>query len=143
MIFSVSNDGIQWVLDFGPHSVGIIVKDLDQNTTISSEKIPLAVWQLLLSQRQDFLNNHQPRVPVTPNWEGTMEMRDEVLSSEGAQDLDSNSYQISDLEDIEFNWEKSHLDMDTVFRLGIDNPFSPTTFDNLSMREGSIENPIV
>ena len=33
--------------------------------------------------------------------------------------------------------------MDTVFRLGIDNPFSPTTFDNLSMREGSIENPIV
>ena len=72
-----------------------------------------------------------------------MEMRDEVLSSEGAQDLDSSSYQISDLEDIEFNWEKSHLDMDTVFRLGIDNPFPPTTFDNLSMRAGSIENPFV
>ena len=36
-----------------------------------------------------------------------MEMRDEVLSSVGAQDLDTSSYQVSDLEDIEFNWENS------------------------------------
>ena len=34
-----------------------------------------------------------------------MEMRDEVLSSVGAQDWDTSSYQVSDLEDIEFNWE--------------------------------------
>ena len=71
-----------------------------------------------------------------------MEMRDEVLSSVGAQDLDTSSYQVSDLKDLEFNWENSKLDMDTVFRLGIDTPFSPTTFDDLSM-EGSVENPIV
>ena len=32
--------------------------------------------------------------------------------------------------------------MDAVFRPGIDTPFSPTTFDDLSM-EGSFENPIV
>ena len=32
-------------------------------------------------------------------------MRDEVLSSVGAQDLDTSSYQVSDLEDIEFKWE--------------------------------------
>ena len=32
--------------------------------------------------------------------------------------------------------------MDAVFRPGIDTPFSPTTFDDLSM-EGSVENPIV
>ena len=31
--------------------------------------------------------------------------------------------------------------MDAVFRPGIDNPFSPTTFDDLSM-EGSVEIPI-
>ena len=86
MIFSVSNDGIQWTLDFGPDSVTIAVNDLDQNITISSQEIPLAAWQLLLSQRQDFLNNHLARVPITPNQEGTMEMRDEVLSSVGAQD---------------------------------------------------------
>ena len=71
MVFSVSNDGIQWILDCGPDSVTIAVKDLDQNLTISSQEIPLAAWQLLLSQRQDFLNNHMPRVPITENQEGT------------------------------------------------------------------------
>ena len=71
-----------------------------------------------------------------------MEMRDEVLSSVGAQDLDTSSYQVSDLEDIEFNWENSQLEMDAVFRPGIDTPFSPTLFDDSTM-EGSVENPIV
>ena len=140
MIFSVSSDGIQWTLDFGPDSLTIAVNDLDQNITISSQEIPLAAWQLLLAQRQDFLNNHLARVPITPNQEGTMEMRDEVLSSVGAQDLDTSSYQVSDLEDIEFNWESSHL---SVFRPGIDTPFSPTVFDDLLMGDGSVENPIV
>ena len=123
MISSVSNDGIQWTLDFGPDSVTIAVYDLDQNTAINSQIIPLAAWQLLLSQRQDFLNNHLARVPITPNQEGTMEMREEVLSSVGAQDLDTSSYQVSNLEDIEFNWEDTQLDMDAVFRPGIDTPF--------------------
>ena len=83
MIFSVSNDGIQWTLDFGPDSVTIAVNDLDQNIAISSQELPLAAWQLLLSQRQDFLNNHRARVPFTPNQEGTMAMREEALSSVG------------------------------------------------------------
>ena len=103
MIFSVSNDGIQWTLHFRLDSVIIAVIHLDQNITISSQETFLAAWQLLLSQRQDFLNNHLALVPITPNQEGTMEMRDEVLSSVGAQDLDTSSYQVSDLEDIEFN----------------------------------------
>ena len=70
-------------------------------------------------------------------------MREEVLSSVGAQDLDTSSYQVSDLEDIKFNWEESQLDLDTVFRPGIDTPFSPTTFDDLLMGDGSVENSIV
>ena len=143
MIFSVSNDGIQWTLDFRPDSVTIAVNDLNQNVTVSSQEIPLAAWQLLLSQRQDFLNNHLARVPITPNQEGTMEMRDEVLSSVGAQELDTSSYQVSDLEDREFNWENSQLDMDAVFRPGIDTPFSPTTFGDLLMGDGSVGKPIV
>ena len=143
MIFSFSSDGIQWTLDIGPDSVTIAVNDLDQNKTISSQEIPLASWQLLLAQRQDFLNNHLARVPSTPNQEGTMQMRDEVLSSVGAQDLDTSSYQVSDLEDIEFNWENSQLDMDSVFRPGIDTPFSPTKIDDLLTGVGSVENPIV
>ena len=142
MIVSVFNDGIQWILDFGLDSVNISVNDLVQKIAISSQKKPLAAWQLLLSQGQDFLDNHLPRVPITRKQEGTMEMRDEVLSNVGAQDLDTSSDQVSDLEDIEFNWENSQLDMDAVFRPGIDTPFFPTTFDDLST-EGSVENPIL
>ena len=59
---------------------------------MSSREIPIAAWQLPLSQSQDFLENHLPRVPITQNHEGAMEMRDEVLSSVGAQDLDTTSY---------------------------------------------------
>ena len=132
MIFTVSNDAIQWILDFGPDSVTIAKNDLDQNIKISSEKIPLAAWQL---------DNPLPRVPITQNQEAIMEMR-EVLSSVGAPDLDTSSCQVSDLEDIDFNWENSQLDMDAVFRPGIDTHFSPNTIDDLSM-EGSVENPIV
>ena len=72
-----------------------------------------------------------------------MEMRDEVPSSVGAQDLDTSSYQVSDLEDIELNWEYSQLDMDSVFRPGIDTSFSQTVFDDLLMGDGSVANPIV
>ena len=67
MIFSVSNEGIQWTLDFGPDSVTIAVNDLDRNKTISSQEVPLAAWQMLLSQRQIFLDNQLSRVPITPN----------------------------------------------------------------------------
>ena len=143
MIFSVSNYKIQWTLDFGPDFVTIAVNDLDQNITISSQEIPQAAWQLLLSQRQDFLNNHLAQVPIIPNQQRTIEMREEVLSSVGAQDLDTSSYQVSALEDIELNWEKPQLGMDAVCRPGIDTPFSQTTFDDLLKSDGSVENPIV
>ena len=143
MIFSVSNDGIQWTLDFGPDSVTIAVNDPDQKITISSQEIPLAAWQSPLFQRQDFLDNHLQRVPITQNQEETIEMRDEVLSILGAQDMDTNSYQVSDLKDIGFNWENPQLDMDAMFTPSIDTPFSPTTFDDLLMGDGSVENPIV
>ena len=132
MIFSVSNDGIQWTLDFDPDSVTIAVNDLDQNITISSQEITLAAWQLLLSQRQDFLDNNLPRVPITENQEGTMEMSEKVLSSVGSQDLNTSSYEVTDLEDI-VQLGNSQLDIDAVFRRAIDTPYSPTTFDDLSM----------
>ena len=75
MTFSVSNDCIEWSLDFGPDSVTLTLKDFVQELTISSQESPLAAWSLLLSQRQQFLNNHLGRVPVTPNQQGTHEMR--------------------------------------------------------------------
>ena len=54
MIFSVSNDGTEWSLDFGPNSVTLTVKCLVQEMTIIAQKILLAACSLLLSQRQQF-----------------------------------------------------------------------------------------
>ena len=67
MQFTVSNNQTKWILDFGPDSVDLSVKDLDENLTISSLEILLAAWSLLLSKREDFLDNHLPRVLITPN----------------------------------------------------------------------------
>ena len=131
------------VLDFGPDSVTLTVKDLVQEMTKRSQEILLAAWSLLLSQTQQFLNNHLARVPVTPNQQGTHEMSDEVLSSVGAQDMDTSGYQVSaDLDDVEFYWQNEQLEIDTVFRPGIDSPFSPTAFEDLEMGD-SAENPIL
>ena len=115
MIFSVSYDGIEWSLEFGPDSVTLTVKDLAQEMPITSEETPLAAWSLLLSQRQRFLDNHSARVPVTPNQQGTHDVRDEVLSSVGAQEgLDSSGYQVSaDLDD--FSTGKTMSWMWTLF----------------------------
>ena len=143
MRLTVSNNGTQWILDFGPDSVVLSVKHLDENLTISSLGIPLAVWSLLLSQRQEFLNNRLLQVPITPNQQGTFEMREEVLSTVGAQDTDTRGYELSDVEDIEFSWEDPAVDMDSVYRPGIDTPFSSTIFDDFQMEGSTAANPII
>ena len=103
MLSKISNNGNQWTLDIGPDSVVLRVKDLDENFSISSLEIPLAALSLLLSQRQELLDNHLPRVPIAPNQQGTFEMREEVLSNVGTQDTDTRGYELSDLQDIEFS----------------------------------------
>ena len=45
MIFSVSKDGIEWSLDFGPDSLAMTRKDIAQEMTLSSEEIPVAAWR--------------------------------------------------------------------------------------------------
>ena len=143
MIFSVSNNGVEWSLDFGPDSVTLTVKDFIQKLTISSQEIPLAAWGLLLSQRQESLNKNLARVPVTRNQQGTHELRDEVFSSLGAQDMDTSGYQVSaNLDDVKIYWEYNQLVVDSVFRPGIDTPFQPSASDDLEMRV-SAENPIL
>ena len=144
MIFSVSNDGIERSLDFGPDSVTLTVKVLVQDMTMSSQKIPLAAWSLLLSQRQQFLNNLLARVPVTPNQQVTHEMKDEVLSSVGARDMDTSGYQVSsaDLDDVEFFLGKRSTGCGRCFQTSIDSPFSPTPFDDLEMEEVQQKTPL-
>ena len=75
------------------------MKDLVQEITKRSQEIILAAWNLLLSQRQEILNNRRVRVLITPDQEGTMGMRDEELSNVDAQFIDTSRYQVSDVED--------------------------------------------
>ena len=86
-----------------------------------------------MSQRQELFNNHLARVPVNPNQQGTMEMRDEVLSSVGAQNMDTRGYQVSDPDDVEFYWGNDQLDVDALYRPGIGTSFSPSTFNDFEM----------
>ena len=50
-------------------------------------------------------------------------MREEVLSSVGAQDTDTRGYELSDLDDIDFGWKDPAVDIDSAYRPGIDTPF--------------------
>ena len=68
-------------------------------------------------------------------------MREEILSSVGAQDNDTSGYELSDLIDIDYSWEDPAVDMDSVYRSGIDTPFSPTIFDDFQM--GSTANLLI
>ena len=71
-----------------------------------------------------------------------MEMRDEVLSGVGAKSMDTSGYQLFDQDDFDFYWEKDQLDVEALFRPGIDTPFSSKAFDDLEIG-GSAENPIL
>ena len=96
---------------------------------------------MFLSQTQEFLDNHLPRVPITPNQQGTFEMREEVPSCVGAQDTDTSLYELSDQAGIEFGWENPAVAMDSVYQHEIDTPFSPSIFDNFQMGS-TAANPI-
>ena len=130
MIFSVSNDVIEWSLSFGVDSVTLTVNDLVREITISSPELPLTPF---FSERQNVLNNHLARVSNISKQEGTIEMRDEVLSSVGAQNVDTSGYQACDLDDVDLCWETYQLDVDKYFRPGIDTPFSPSIFNNFEL----------
>ena len=62
-----------------------------------------------------------------------MELRDEVLSSIGAQEMDTNGYPMSNMEDIGFHWKVLDMNMDTLFWPGQDNIFSLLTSTDFGM----------
>ena len=128
-------------LYFGPSSVALTVQDLVQWKTKCSQELLMAVWSLLLSLKQEFLKNHLTGVPVTPNQQGTMDMQYQVLSSVGAQKMNSIGYQVTNLEAIEFHWEHFDLNIDAVWQPGIETPFSPPTSNKFEM--GSIAENLI
>ena len=70
-------------------------------------------------------------------------MREELLSSVGAQDTDTSGYELSDLEDLEFSWENAAVDVESVYRPGLDPLFSPSIFDDIHMERSTAANPII
>ena len=70
-------------------------------------------------------------------------MREEVLSNVGAQDTDTGGFELSDLEDIDNSWADPALDMDSVYRPGIDTPFSPSIFDDFQIDGSTAVKPII
>ena len=69
-----------------------------------------------------------------------MELRDEVISSRGAHDVDTSANQLSDPNNVEFSLEKNQQDVDVVFTPGTDTQFCPSTFNDFEM-SSIIENP--
>ena len=47
--------------------------------------------------------------------------------------MDTCGYELSNLYDIDFLWENVQLEVDAVFRSGIDILFSPSAFDSLGI----------
>ena len=57
---------------------------------MSYPEATLAAWSFLLSQRKAFLNDRSVQFLLTPNQEGTMAMCDGMLSSVGADVMDTS-----------------------------------------------------
>ena len=70
LFFSFSCDSIEWSLNIGPDSVTLTVKDIVQEMTRKTQKIPLADWSLLLSEGQEILNNYTVPVLIAPTRKG-------------------------------------------------------------------------
>ena len=65
MIFSVSNNNMNWSLEFGPDTVSLEVQNFADQAVLNSIEIPLAVWNLLESQRLRFLEDAISGAPLT------------------------------------------------------------------------------
>ena len=79
--------------------------------TKSSLEIPGRAWNFLLSRIQNFENNRLARIPTTLNQQGTLETREEIFLSTGAEEMDLCRYEQSDLKDKEIIWENPQLDL--------------------------------
>ena len=77
------------------------------------------------------VHSHLAQISITPNQQGKFEMKDGVLDSAGAQDMVTGSYGLSELEDIEFFWDTSQVELDAAFKPVMGTPFSTTALNNL------------
>ena len=82
--------------------------------SMSPQELLLPSWNLSLPHRQNFLDNHLAKIPITPEEQVTYEVREKDLSSAGAQYVDTRGYESSNLHHIEFFWEDPQFEVDAV-----------------------------
>ena len=119
MTFSVSNNGFVWSLDFGPDPFTLILKDLVQEMTISSQENPLAAWSFLLPLRQQFEQpfSESSNYPQTKRDNGDAGWN---TSKGWCTRQKCKRESAFDLEDIGHHYEDLNMKMDAVIRPGID-----------------------
>ena len=66
------------------------------------QEILLPSLNLILSQKQDFLEKYLAQMTITPCEQKIFEMRAEAFVSAGAKDMDTSGYGLSD-------WEENHI----------------------------------
>ena len=83
---------------------------------MSSLKLPVLAWNLLLSRKKEVLQNHLAQIVVTPNHQGTFELRQEDLSGAGVLDQNTSDYDLSHLDDLEAFWENPQFELDVLLK---------------------------
>ena len=140
MTFAVSSKRNQWSFDLGPDSVVLIVSDLVQKMTISSRKFLCLLEICFFPRARLFWQSSSPN----PNQQLKFDLREEVLTSARAQDMDTTGNELSNKEDIEVIQEYPQVELDAVFRPGTVLSFRQKPSIDLELAErGSSGNPIV
>ena len=120
---------IQRTLELGSDPVTLTTEDFVQTTKTSSQEFPLSALHLLLSQRQDILDNHS----MKENQGGMNQVPVEAASGECAQEVNTSRYRAPAFEELEFHWNDCDLKKDTVSRPSIKSQFSPAAFGDCEM----------
>ena len=108
---------------------------------MSSWEISRPVWNILLSKRQEFLDNFLIQIPITPNQQGNFDQREEILASARAQVMDTSGNEKSDLDDIEFIWENCSLGDGCCLQARKGYPISINNLQGLGDGRSSNQNP--
>ena len=108
-------------------------KILSKNEAIVFKGTLQPLWELLLTQRQDSWGNHLAHIAISPNQQGLFEKKEEVSSPAEAQLLDTNSCELTNLENVNFFAEIPQMGLVVVFRPETDIPFSPSAFREKEM----------
>ena len=87
----------------------------------------------MLSERQDCLDTHQAKVPISENQQRKFVMQNQVLSSVNQREADTNGRQEWNEGNIMFHRQEPNLKKNTVFRAGKDALFSPAASENFEV----------